>query len=463
MKRVVKDKRIRGLACNVERLIIVNDLPPRSRLFHLAPLGIGPPLVESLTSYINRLAWMYRISPRMLVIQEVIPQLPGSYQFTPSQLSASLTAAEMRINGAGEVAVNWSTTLERLTMRADLRYLNVHVWASGLPTRTLLRETPAWCPICYQEWQKDDHPIYQPLLWMLQVVTICLKHKKKLESRCPHCHRLQAVIASVVQPAGHCTWCKAWLGTMRDMAAGDEIDDDTLAWQEWAVRVIEELHRAGTSSGVLSWEDVPFALDVYRKIVGGSKQLAQMANVPEVSLSRWVTGKNMPSLESLLKLCYVLDISLLQLMTYSSSDLEEVMKTKINSHSPRPRNPKPLSKDQKPTLELIKAVLDGREAPQSVPQIERRLGLGRTTIVYHYPEEAALVSAQYQAYCREKRRRLIEHLCDEVRAATYSLYAQEIFPSQSRVRALLSDPNRMLEPEVRNAWRAARRELGLES
>lgn len=208
---------------------------------------------------------------------------------------------------------------------------------------------------------------------------------------------------------------------------------------------------------------MPFGLDVCRKIVGGSKQLAQMANVPEVSLSRWVKGKNMPSLESLLKLCYVLDISLLQLMTYSSSNLEEVIKAKINYHSPRPHNPKPLSKDQKPTLELIKAVLDGREAPQSVPQIERRLGLGRNTIVYHYPEEAALVSTQYQVYCRDKRRQRIEHLCDEVKAATYSLHAQGIFPSHSRVMALLSDPNRIFEPEVRNAWHAARRELGLES
>ena len=95
--------------------------------------------------------------------------------------------------------------------------------------------------------------------------------------------------------------------------------------------------------------------------------------------------------------------------------------------------------------------------------LERRLGLGRNSIVYHYPEEAALVSAQYRAYCREKRRQRIEDLCDEVRVATCSLYTQGIFPSLHRVAALLSDPNRIFEPEVRNAWRAARRELGLES
>jgi len=42
------------------------------------------------------------------------------------------------------------------------------------------------------------------------------------------------------------------------------------------------------------------------------------------------------------------------------------------------------------------------------------------------------------------------------------LYAQGIFPSQSRVSFMLPDPNWMIMPETRAAWHAARHELGLE-
>jgi transcriptional regulator with XRE-family HTH domain len=247
-----------------------------------------------------------------------------------------------------------------------------------------------------------------------------------------------------------------------DAAADDEIDDDLLAWQEWTAKVIEELRIAGASFGMPSWENVPSGLDLCRKIIGGSKQLAQMVNVPEVSLSRWVKGRNMPSFESLLKLCYVLDISPQQLIMSDLSKLEEVMKTKMSYRPPRPRKPAPLPKNQENTLQLIQAILDGREDPLSVPQIERYLGLSRNTIVYHYPEKAVLVTAQYRAYRKEQARQLLKRKCDEVRVATFSLHAQGVFPSQGRVCALLSDPNWMIMPEAKAAWHAARFELGLE-
>jgi hypothetical protein len=53
-------------------------LPSRSRLYHLAPVGFGTPLVESLASYVNRLAWTYRINPRVFIAQEVLPNLQRS-------------------------------------------------------------------------------------------------------------------------------------------------------------------------------------------------------------------------------------------------------------------------------------------------------------------------------------------------------------------------------------------------
>src|SRR5216683_6438220 len=88
------------------------DLPPRSRLYRFAPTGGGTPLVECLTSYINRLAWSYRISSRLLVAEEIIPRLSKSYYFQSSlqAISSFCHHEAMRINNFGETAIDWSAT-----------------------------------------------------------------------------------------------------------------------------------------------------------------------------------------------------------------------------------------------------------------------------------------------------------------------------------------------------------------
>ena len=55
-------------------------IPSRSRLYHLEPIGIGTPLVESLTSYISRLAEAHCVSPKSLVINEILPVLGREYK-----------------------------------------------------------------------------------------------------------------------------------------------------------------------------------------------------------------------------------------------------------------------------------------------------------------------------------------------------------------------------------------------
>src|SRR5258708_2036374 len=89
-------------------------IPSRSRLYHLEPIGIGTPFVESLTSYIVRLAHAHCVEPRILVIHEILPYLkklgwPGSKK--PRLLA---------INGIGSLASHWVRAVEELTLRRNL-------------------------------------------------------------------------------------------------------------------------------------------------------------------------------------------------------------------------------------------------------------------------------------------------------------------------------------------------------
>lgn len=147
------------------------------------------------------------------VAQEIIPHLDRPYHFQSSLslLGAYCRTEAMSIKGIGETALDWSSTLTQLTMRKSLHNLTLSSWAGNIPSQRLLRTTPAWCPVCYHEWRREGLPIYQPLLWMLQVATVCLWHRRQLEERCLHCQRKQSVIPARIQP-GCCTQCMTWLG-----------------------------------------------------------------------------------------------------------------------------------------------------------------------------------------------------------------------------------------------------------
>ena len=52
-----------------------SDISARSRLYRLEPEAMGSLWQESFTSYLNRLGWTHHVSPRAMVMQEVIPHL----------------------------------------------------------------------------------------------------------------------------------------------------------------------------------------------------------------------------------------------------------------------------------------------------------------------------------------------------------------------------------------------------
>lgn len=436
---------------------------PRSRLYSLVPEGTQTPFIESLSSYINRLAWSYRVEPRILVAQEIVPHLGRSYHFrsSPSLLGAYCRSEAMSINGAGETALDWSSTLIQLTMRENLRDLTLSLWARNMPFRGLMRATPAWCPVCYYEWRMEELPIYQPLLWMLQVVTVCLRHRQQLEQRCLHCQKKQSVIPASIKP-GRCTQCMNWLGITSALETETEVDEEVLDRQQWVLNTIVELRKASTASGIFPWEQLANGLVLCSEIVGNSKQLASLVGISKQLLSSWQNHKQMPSFERILEFCYVLDISPLLLITNNKEALKRSLHTREIHQQPRPKHlsPHPVNREQ--VLALIQAVLDGREAPMGVRQLERRLGLGARILIYHFPQECALVTAKYQAYRTEQARQRIERGCFEVRQATLTLYAGGTNPSANQVARKLSDPGMMRTTKGLAAWHTARRDLGLE-
>jgi hypothetical protein len=53
--------------------------PPHSDLYHLEPIGLGTPMVESLTSYVSRLADMHSVHPFLITTRMIVPCLEGAH------------------------------------------------------------------------------------------------------------------------------------------------------------------------------------------------------------------------------------------------------------------------------------------------------------------------------------------------------------------------------------------------
>src|SRR5437667_3643999 len=330
-----------------EELFTRNDIPARSKLYGLVPCEFGTMRQESLTSSLNRLASLQHVPPLHLAAQEIFPHLTQSY--LRNQLSVFSWSRAMSVNGNGPLAREWATILEGLTKRSDLHLLTLQWWVGDLRPHKLLREKPAWCPACYAEWKDQEMPIYEPLLWIFQAVTMCVKHLCKLEDRCPHCERRQSFIRFQT-PLDQCAHCKTWLGS--PVPALLPANPEAIEWQRWVIHALEKLRCAMVSSALPSWEQ--FFMNLSRSCEGRGEQsrLAELAGLARGQLATWLRRSHTPTLGSILELCYACNVTPLQILLGDLAPLKQVIVEGKPRRPPRARRPI-RSLDRKYCLERI--------------------------------------------------------------------------------------------------------------
>jgi hypothetical protein len=103
-------------------------LPQATRLYSLPPIGIGTPMVESLTGYLVRLAEAHCVSAGVLYEKEIrsVAGKGNIFSFRPATDAGYSTHT---INGFGSPALDFVHALEMLTGRGDLRHLTMLTWA----------------------------------------------------------------------------------------------------------------------------------------------------------------------------------------------------------------------------------------------------------------------------------------------------------------------------------------------
>ena len=192
------------------------QIPARSYFYCLPPLAVGSPYVESLTSYLMRLAEAHNISAGVLLTRELLPKVRAAFRRHDyqdvSKIESTFVYEAHTLNGTAQRSQDWVTMLANLTGVRGLQYLTMGSWGHVISECGLLRNKRAWCPACLEDWRRSDRPVYEPLLWAMKDVSACPTHGGLLVDRCPHCEQEQHVISAKSRP-GHCCRCRCWLGS----------------------------------------------------------------------------------------------------------------------------------------------------------------------------------------------------------------------------------------------------------
>lgn len=376
------------------------NIPQRSSLYNLEPIGIGTPQVESLTGCIQRLAYEHCLSTWMLVSRKIAPSISKEYLSENSEqnLSAFFSKGNM-LNGTGSIAQDWAQAVEGLTRRYDLKFLTLLSFVEIIPLRNSFRKIRSWCSCCYADWLLARQQPYAPLLCTLDGITICVNHERLLDSKCHRCNQ-ELPLLPRQHALDYCSKCGEWLGIKHTKDSCDtNLSEDLLKQQNCIAQNLGELFAVAPTLKI-----VPKAETIAENLTqlaehttsGNIKKFARELQITGGVVERACSGKRTPSLSNLLEICYQLNISPLNLVISTANiintvdynspffqrrkEKEEIKVVTDNSHC-RKKN-----LDQRKIKVYLQSLLDDDAPPPPISTITKELGCNSKTLQYHAPD-----------------------------------------------------------------------------
>ena len=430
-----------------------HSIPPRSILYQLPPIGVGTPGVESLTSYLARLAVSHTVAVGALLEYEVARLIDKKYGAANLQSISRLRSA---VNGTGSMTRDLVCALEQLTMQQDLHLLTMLSFGDVISSRNLFRAVRAWCPQCYQEWYERGDILYEPLLWSLQPVKYCSTHQTPLINKCPNCQQHNPPFGGKFQ-LGFCSRCHSWLGQVSDKKASTDREDTEL--ELWELQAVGSLLAMGVKSrNKLSPVHIPAQLSMLANeaTAGNLAALSRRLKIPKNTLWLWSSGQVIPSLESSLRICGHFDITLFQFFTGEIAERPSLDNSRVLK-----RQSLTTAFSQSFDLEVARLFLEQVISqkmlpPLSVVEVSRKLGCNRRILYKYFPDLCSEIASIYKSYLQQSCQENLASCCYQVQQIVEQLHRQGQYPSESRVAQLMDRPNFLRYERVRSVLRAAR-------
>lgn len=261
---------------------------------------------------------------------------------------------------------------------------------------------------------------------------------------------------------GVCPKCGSWLG---QSLTADECDDED-EWPRWVAHSVGNL-LAGAPSLLesISSERIQSAIGAYADFLFGGNlaALARMVRQEDSTIANWRYGKTLPTLEHLLEVSYLLEITPLTFLTGETMSIYRPS-NKLRSLPDRSRRKPGKVFDVAAVRRELEVILASDECPPpSVAEVARRLGYDSPRLFTRCPEISRQISARYLAHRKRQSERRMAILIAEVEQATRLLHQEGRNPTAARVAELLTRPSEMRLSAASDALRRTLRELGLKA
>lgn len=374
-------------------------LPPRSPLYPEEQIGVGTPLVESLTTYVGRLAESHLVSVGDLVgrFLSEIPNPVGSL-ITSAAKSHRANGFEVfgyELNGIGAQADAWVYALEAATSILQFQNLTFLPLKGALSER-LFKRHRAWCPICFEEWRTTEQVIYEPLLWAVDLCSFCPVHTQPLRHVCPTCERRRPPLTCRFRP-GYCDRCGVWLGSSETAVnhcdGGPETAQEQIIIARQVGGLLELLPRLNPDRAIHSLRR---NLNDYISSAarGNARALADQIGCSDETVRNWANGPSAPHLDGLLRMSLVLNVPL-------SSFYEPDGLSASNLAAAQEAIAKQISKPYQPANKVKEAMLAALRAdpPRRIGDVAKELGYSGPEPLYRVDSSLSrAITKRYREY-----------------------------------------------------------------
>ncbi|SDC56988.1 TniQ family protein [Paraburkholderia lycopersici] len=386
---------------------------PRSELHALEPIGLGTPAVESLLSYLCRLAVSHSVS--MVALSRKVASTMGW------EISGRDDWSLANICGMGDAANNWSAALSAMTGVERLDNLTLLPWRDVVSQLGLTNRSSRWCRDCFAQDKADGRLPYFRLAWTVNEVTGCPEHKTELVNTCPDCGRTEGRRKSAYVVPGWCSHCGAFLG----------------AGGERAVATPEALWKANQVGAMLAMQPTLAHApeqDVLRSTIqhlitrldnGKSAHFAERIGLNRATVHHWMKSGGCPGLSGHLRIASQTGLSLPKVLTGDISGWTPVsasvhqLALLFPEHGTR-STPRTLDCDKVRTEMTAMARLP---TPISVAEVARRLDINLHGLYRNANREARVLSERWKQYMKRKGEQSIEQARSIVEAACLGMVA----------------------------------------
>lgn len=425
-------------------------LNQRSKLYNIEPLGLETGMVESLSSYIVRLAYKHNINVGELVNKLIIPELNKDYLIKSAIYGGdSFFEGAKTINGCMDNSINTVRVLELFTTRNDLSNLTLYRFKRFFSLRNLFNDYLSWCSKCINEWSIENLEIYYPLVWHLKNVEISDKHNCFLLDFCLNCHKKMKFLRRKNIP-GYCSNCFIFLG---DSNLETEKKEEITDWHRFLSLNICNILKLDFNLIHTEFVIIKQLNFINEKFFGGSvSEMSKFCCIPNSTLWYWIKGINKSTLEGILLICFKLNIEIIDFLLKG-----EKVDIKTDSINLLFSNNEKLQRVSIPIdFRLIEKKLEGilkLDTPISMTVAANQIGRDRRVLYQKFPEYCKMISKRYKNMTKDKATERINILKKEVLVIFLLLIDDGIFPSRREIEQRLSKRSVFRERVLKEYWK----------